>query len=264
MSTLEAFILGLVQGLTEFLPVSSSGHLEIFNHLLGVNPENNLMFAITVHGGTVLSTIVVFRKQLAQLLKGFFQFRMNPETQFVLKLLLSLIPILIVGFTLRDFVEGFFGGNLLMVGCMLLLTALLLWFSYRAKPRTHEVSYRDAFIIGIAQALAVLPGLSRSGSTISTGLLLGVKREEAASFSFLMVLIPIIGVNLLDLLKGDLAASPSVGALPLLVGFLTSFITGVLACRWMIRLVNKGKLVWFALYCLIVGSVSVVYSLCAA
>lgn len=260
MDILEALYLGIIQGLTEFLPVSSSGHLEIFSHIFGVKSEDNLTFAITVHGGTVLSTIVVFRKELLRLIKGFFTFKKNAESDYVLKILVSLIPIIIIGFTLKDQIESLFGGSLLIVGCMLLVTATLLFFTYKAKPRMKEITYKDAFIIGIAQALATLPGLSRSGSTISTGLLLGVKREEVAKFSFLMVLIPIIGMNFLDILKGDFS-NTSIGSTQLIVGFISSFIAGLFACKVMINLVNKGKLIWFAIYCAIVGSAVIIYSL---
>lgn len=260
MEILESLYLGIIQGLTEFLPVSSSGHLEILSHILGVNPEENLSFAITVHGGTVLSTIVVFRKELLRLIKGFFRFEMNDETKFVLKIFVSMIPIIIVGLTFKDAIEGLFGGSLLIVGCMLLVTSALLFFTFKAKPREKEISYLDALVIGIAQAFAALPGLSRSGSTISTGLILGVKREEVAKFSFLMVLIPILGMNFLDIVKGDFSET-EISTAVLLTGFVSSFLTGLFACRIMINLVNKGKLYWFAIYCLIVGSAVIIYSL---
>ena len=253
MSILESLILGIIQGLTEFLPVSSSGHLEILSYFLGVQGENNLAFTITVHGGTVLSTIIVFRKELAQLLRGFFKFKMNPETVFILKILVSLIPILIIGLTLKEQIEGLFGQNLAFVGTMLIVTSILLLISYRKKPGTKDISYKDAFIIGIAQAFAALPGLSRSGSTISTGLLLGNRREEVAPFSFLMVLIPIIGMNLLDIVSGDFSSSESIGSTPLICGFLSSFITGTFACKCMINIVKRGKLIWFSLYCFLLG-----------
>lgn len=260
MSLLNAILLGILQGLTEFLPVSSSGHLEILSHILNVNSEENLSFSIVVHGGTVLSTIVVFRKEIWQLLKGLFQFKFNPETEYLAKIGVSLIPILVVGLFFKDEVESLFGGGLLFVGCMLLLTSLLLFFASRHRGNGRPISYRDAFIIGVAQSVAVLPGLSRSGSTISTGLMLGNKREEVSRFSFLMVLIPIIGMNFLDIMKGEFSES----ALPagvLLGGFIASFVTGVLACRLMIKIVNKGGLGWFSLYCLVVGTVVVVWSL---
>lgn len=260
MSILEAIIMGVVQGLTEFLPVSSSGHLEIANVILGIETEENLAFTTVVHGGTVLSTIVVFWKELGRILKGFFGFKPGPEFNFGVNILVSLLPILFVGIFFKDQIEQLFTGNLLLVGCMLIVTAILLTFSQKAKRRERTITMKDAFIIGIAQALAVIPGLSRSGSTISTGLLLGVKREEVASFSFLMVLIPIIGMNLLEIIGGDFSAS-SIGTAPLLAGFLASFITGTVACKWMISLVKKGSLIWFAVYCFIVGAVAIGYSL---
>lgn len=257
MTYLESIVLGAVQGLTEFLPVSSSGHLELMNALLGIKEEDSLLFAIAVHGGTVLSTLVVFRKQIMTLLKGLFRFQMNDETKFILKIFISMIPVLIVGFTLEDKISALFSGSITIVGVMLLVTAALLWFSSVYKPKQRELSYKDSFIIGIAQALAVLPGLSRSGTTISTGLLLGVKREEVAPFSFLMVIIPILGANFLELLKGNFGTAAVDGSV-ILVGFLTAFITGTLACRLMIRVVAKGNLKWFALYCLVVGLATII------
>lgn len=264
MEIIDAIILGLIQGLTEFLPVSSSGHLEILSHFLGVNPETNLTFSMMLHGGTVLSTIVVFRKELLRLITQFFKFKMNPETIFVLKIFISFIPIVIVGLTLKDELESLFGGSLIVVGAMLIVTAILLWFTYRAKSNNREISYRDAFIIGIAQSLAVMPGLSRSGSTISTGLILGVKREEISKFSFLMVLIPIIGMNFLEIATGEFSGdAASIGAIPLIIGFMTSFLSGLFACKTMIALVNRGKLYWFSIYCVIVGLSVIIYSLTA-
>ncbi|MEG1554743.1 MAG: undecaprenyl-diphosphate phosphatase [Rikenellaceae bacterium] len=257
MTYIDSIILGAIQGLTEFLPVSSSGHLEIANAILGISEDDSLLFAVALHGGTVLSTLVVFRKQILKLLKGLFRFEMNDETKFVLKILVSMIPVLIVGFTLKDKVEALFSGSLMIVGFMLLLTALLLWFSSVYKPKQRDLSYKDSFIIGLSQAVAVLPGLSRSGTTISTGLMLGVKREEVAPFSFLMVLIPILGANFLELLDGGFSDA-TVDASLILVGFLTSFITGTLACRMMIKVVAKGNLKWFALYCLLVGMTIIV------
>ena len=257
MTLVESLILGAVQGLTEFLPVSSSGHLELMSALLGVKEEDNLLFAIVVHGGTVLSTIVVFWKQIVQLIKGFFRFKMNEETKFILMILISMIPVLIVGLTLEETLESVFSGNILFVGCMLLVTALLLWFSSASMPRRREMTYKDAFIIGIAQAFAVLPGLSRSGSTIGTGLLLGVKKENVAPFSFLMVLIPIMGANFLKIVGGDLQ-NCSIDFSLLVAGFISSFIIGTLACRLMLKVVQKGKLKWFAVYCAIIGVISIV------
>ncbi|MFI3261996.1 MAG: undecaprenyl-diphosphate phosphatase [Rikenellaceae bacterium] len=260
MGILEALYLGIIQGLTEFLPVSSSGHLEIFSHIFGVKSEENLTFAIIVHGGTVLSTIVIFRKELLQLIVSFFKFKKSEEMDYVLKILVSLIPIIIVGLTLKDKIESLFGGSLLLVGCALVVTSALLFFTYKAKPKTGGITYKDAFIIGIAQAFAALPGISRSGSTISTGLLLGVKREDVSKFSFLMVLIPIIGMNFLDIVKGE-AAESTIGTMPLIVGFVSSFLAGLFACKAMIRLVNSGKFIWFAYYCAAAGIAVITYSL---
>ncbi|HIW97636.1 MAG TPA: undecaprenyl-diphosphate phosphatase [Candidatus Tidjanibacter gallistercoris] len=256
MSVLEAIIMGILQGLTEFLPVSSSGHLELASYLFGIESESNLQFTMAVHAATVLSTITVFYRQIAELFRGLFRFRMNDETRYVLNLLLSMIPIGIVGLFFKDAVEGLFTSNLLLVGAMLLVTACLLTFAGRARPRSGKITPKNAFVIGIAQALAVLPGLSRSGATISTGLLLGVERSEVSKFSFLMVLIPIIGMNLLEII-GMPAGASSVGAWQLAGGFAAAYLTGTLACRWMIRIVNRGKLVWFAVYCAAVGLVSI-------
>ena len=260
MTILDSIILGAVQGLTEFLPVSSSGHLEIGSLLLGLKGEDNLQFSVALHGGTVLSTLVVFWKDIVNLFRGFFRFEMNEETKFLLRIAVSLIPIMIVGLTCKDLVEGLFTGNLWIVGSMLLLTALLLWTSSRKVSvpnyRPKKFTYWRAFVIGIAQAVAVLPGLSRSGSTISTGLLLGVDRTQMAKFSFLMVLVPIIGANLLEVMDGEFTALPKSEIAPLVTGFLTSFIVGALACKWMVKLVSKGNLKWFALYCLVVGLIA--------
>ncbi|MDR0844230.1 MAG: undecaprenyl-diphosphate phosphatase [Tannerella sp.] len=262
MSWIEALILGIVQGLTEFLPVSSSGHLTIIGTLFGMNGEENLQFAIVVHAATVLATICVLWSEVATLFKGLFSFRWNAETQMVAKILLSMIPVGIVGVIFKKQVEAFFGSGILLVGIMLLVTALLLFFSNFAKPRRKEgISFKDAFLIGVAQACAVLPGLSRSGTTISAGLLLGNKKEQVAKFSFLMVIIPILGEAVLDLLKGDFT-SGATGTSPavLLCGFVAAFISGTLACRWMIRFVQKGKLIYFAYYCAIVGLATILYS----
>lgn len=263
MNVIEAIILGIVQGLTEFLPVSSSGHLEIGSEILGVAGEENLKFTIAVHAATVLSTITVLHKDIFGLLKGFFKFKMNEETLYLLKIGISLIPIMIVGFFFKDFVEGFFGNGLFMVGCMLLLTAVLLAFSYFAKPRQKEnLSFKDAFIIGVSQALAVLPGLSRSGTTIATGLLLGNKKETVAKFSFLMVIIPILGEAFLDLIKGDFTnTGDELPTISLISGFIAAYIAGCLACKWMINIVKKGKLIYFAYYCAAVGVIAIVYSI---
>ena len=263
MEWFEAIILGLIQGLTEFLPVSSSGHLVIGRELLGVEASEDLVFEVLVHAATVLSTIVVFRKQIWSLLKGFFKFKYNDETDYLLKIAVSMIPVFIVGVFFKDYVEGLFG-SLTAVGCALLVTALLLAFSDLAskpgrapflpagKEYRNGISYWQAFVIGLGQAIAVAPGLSRSGTTISTGLICGVKRDIMAQVSFLMVLVPILGEAFLDIVSGEFSAS-SVGALPLILGFISAFISGLFACKVMIALVKKAKLSWFALYCAIVA-----------
>lgn len=259
MEIWEAIVLGILQGLTEFLPVSSSGHLELANYFFGIEEPNNLSFTMAVHLGTVMSTIVVFWREIGQLFGGLFKFRLNDETIFIINLLISLLPVLFIGLMFREQIEGLFTSNLTLVGAMLLVTAGLLIFAQRAKPKGRPITPKNAFIMGIAQAVAVLPGLSRSGATISTGLMLGVKREEVSKFSFLMVLIPVIGMNLLDLVKGDFAGT-AVGTSAIAAGFIAAFATGTLACRWMIRLVNRGKLHWFAVYCCAVGLFSIIYS----
>lgn len=264
MNWFEALVLGLVQGLTEYLPVSSSGHLAIGASLFGVNGEDNLAFTIMVHVATVLSTLVILWKEIDWIFKGLFKFKMNEETKYFLNIVVSMIPVGIVGVFFKDYVEDIFGSGLLIVGCMLLLTAALLTFSYYAKPRQKEkISMKDAFIIGLAQAAAVMPGLSRSGSTIATGLLLGNKKEKLAQFSFLMVILPILGEALLDAIKaakGE-AAFGNVDALPLAIGFVAAFLSGCVACKWMINIVKKGKLVYFGIYCAIAGAVTIICSL---
>ena len=268
MNWLEALILGIVQGLTEFLPVSSSGHLEIGQALLGTSGEENLMFAIIVHTATVLSTLAILWREVAQLFKGTFTtLRWNREKDYVAKILVSMIPVFIVGMFFKEQVEAFFGNGLLLVGVCLLVTALLLalseWLQKKRQGEGHEVTYKDAIIIGIAQACAVLPGLSRSGSTIATGLLCGVKKESIAQFSFLMVLIPILGEAFLDLLKlqqGELTSD--LGLVPAIVGFAAAFVTGCFACRFMIEIVRRQRLMWFALYCAIVGTVAIISTVC--
>lgn len=265
MTWLDALWLGLIQGLTEYLPVSSSGHLEIANTLLGIKGSDNLVFAVLVHAATVCSTLVVLRKEIAGLFCGLFRFRWNDETQYVAKILLSMIPVGIVGVFFKDTVESFFGNGLLVVGIMLLVTALLLTFAYRAKPRKKDsISYRDAFVIGLAQACAVLPGLSRSGTTIATGLLLGDKKEQIARFSFLMVIIPILGEAFLDLVGGEFSPAESgLSVTAMLVGFLSAFVSGCAACKWMLKLVQNGRLVWFALYCALMAVFCIVHALTA-
>jgi len=263
MSWIEALILGIIQGLTEFLPVSSSGHLEIGKHILGVEATDNLSFTVVVHGATVLSTIVIFRKDILNLITGLFAFKWNEQTQYLLKIAASMIPIGIVGVFFKDAVEELFNTEkmLLLVGFMLLITAVLLAFTFYAKAKEKEITFKDALIIGIAQTIAVLPGISRSGSTIATGLILGNKREAVARFSFLMVLIPILGENVLGILKEDFSATGSIGAIPLIVGFIAAFVSGLIACKAMINLVKKGKLIYFAIYCAVVGIIAIIWGL---
>ena len=261
----QAILLGIVQGLTEFLPVSSSGHLMIFKELLGVDAEGFLDFTVTVHFATVLATIVVFWGAIWQLLKGLFQFKYNDETDYICKILVSLIPVMIVGFFFKDQVDALFSGSLKQVAVGLCITAALLVLSDqigkrirapKAKDTRNGISYGQAAIVGVAQAFAVVPGVSRSGSTIATGLLSGVKRDVMAQFSFLMVLIPIIGEQSLDLLKvatGHEAFGGTVGATALMLGFAAAFVAGFFACKVMIAVVRKAKLTWFALYCLLVA-----------
>jgi len=269
MSWWEALVLGIIQGLTEFLPVSSSGHLEIGQALFGTAGEENLTFAIVVHTATVLATIVVLWREILQLLKGTFcTLQWNQEKDYVAKIIVSMIPVFVVGMFFKDEVEAFFGNGLLLVGICLLVTACLLYFSEWLSKRMaskgkegHDVTYRDAFLIGMAQMCAVLPGLSRSGTTIATGLLCGVKKESVAQFSFLMVLVPILGeafLDLLDMLKGEMTTS--LGLVPLLTGFVASFLTGCFACKFMLNIVRKQKLVYFAVYCLCAGAFAIIWS----
>lgn len=261
MNWLEAIILGLLQGLTEFLPVSSSGHLELGKAILGVEAEKSLIFTVVVHGATVLSTIVVFHKDIGQLFKGFFAFKWNEETQYIFKIFVSMIPVGVAAVFFAEEVESFFTGNILLVGSMLLVTAGLLSFTYLFKSKDKKISVIDSLVIGVAQALAVIPGISRSGATISTGLILGNKRGLVAKFSFLMVLIPIIGANVKDLMSGKMSSNSNIGLLPLAVGFIVAFVSGLLACKWMIKIVKKGKLIYFAFYCFIIGAIAIIYSL---
>ena len=266
MDWIQALILGLIQGLTEYLPVSSSGHLTIGQEILGVSSEDNLAFDVVVHVATVLSTLVVLWGEIVWLLKGFFKFKMNEEMRDVINILVSMIPVGIVGVFFKEQVEAIFGSGLLVVGICLLVTAALLTFTYFARPRQKEkIGVKDAFIIGVAQACAVLPGLSRSGSTIATGLLLGNKKERLAQFSFIMVIPPILGealLNVLKVAKGE-AVFSTIGTLPLVVGFVAAFVSGCFACRWMIDIVKRGKLVYFGIYCAVVGLIAIAYSLLA-
>jgi undecaprenyl-diphosphatase len=262
METWEALILGIVQGLTEFLPVSSSGHLLLSKEILGIENNGGTTFEVLVHAATVLSTLTVFRKDIAKLLAGLFKFQYNSETEYVLKIAVSMIPVMIVGLFFKTEVEALFGEGAALVGSMLLLTAVLLLFSHFARKGEKPISYSNAFVIGLAQACAVLPGLSRSGSTISTGLLLGNNRNEIARFSFLMVLVPILGEAFLELIGGEFSPSMSgIATLPLIIGFVGAYVSGLFACKLMIKLVGQVKLYWFAVYCAVVGIIAIVYSL---
>jgi undecaprenyl-diphosphatase len=258
MNFFEAIILGLIQGLTEFLPVSSSGHLEIAKSLFHINPESSFFFTIAVHGATVLSTLVVFRKEIVDLITGSLKFKMNKETSYVLKILLSMVPVGIAGILLKDPIEKLFNGNMVFIGSMLLVTATILAAAHFIKKRERSIGYRDALIIGISQAIAVIPGISRSGSTIATGLMIGNRKDEVAKFSFLMVLLPVLGANFLEIYSGE-ASTESISIWVIIAGFITAFIAGYIACRWMITLVKKSKLIWFSVYCAIVGLISIFF-----
>jgi undecaprenyl-diphosphatase len=261
MTWFEALILGLVQGLTEFLPVSSSGHLEIGKVLLNIEVKEDLVFTVMVHFATVLSTITVFFQDIRKLFAGLFRFQWNEETRYISKILVSMVPVLIVGILFREEVESLFTGNLLLVGGALIITALLLVSTQLVRPGTKKIPFLDAFLMGIAQAFATIPGISRSGATISTGLLLKNGRSEVAQFSFLMVLLPIIGAALLDILTmTSSTASAGISASSLIIGFIAAYISGYLACRWMISLVKRGNLYWFAIYCAAVGIISIIFA----
>lgn len=256
--TLIAIILGVIQGLTEFLPVSSSGHLELAKWIMGDDSvgEESMTMTVTLHAATALSTIVIFRKDIMEILKGLFQFNNNESFQFSLKIILSMIPAAFVGVFFDDAIESLFNGQILLVGLMLILTGVLLYFADKAKSTDKKVSFKDALIVGIAQAIAILPGISRSGATISTSVLLGIDREKAARFSFLMVVPLILGKMAKDLLSGDIS-SETVNVLSLSIGFAAAFLTGLLACVWMIRLVKSSKLIYFSIYCVVVGIASI-------
>ncbi|WP_370799100.1 undecaprenyl-diphosphate phosphatase [Xylanibacter rarus] len=264
MSWFEALILGLIQGLTEYLPVSSSGHLSIGAYLFGLDGADNLAFTVMVHVATVLSTLVILWREIDWIFRGLFKCELNAETKYAINIVISMIPVGIVGVFFKDTVEHIFGSGLLIVGCMLLVTSVLLAFSYYAKPRQKSnISMRDAFIIGLAQACAVLPGLSRSGSTIATGLLLGNKKENMAKFSFLMVIPPILGEAILDIIKGvkGEGAFGGIETIPMVVGFMAAFVSGCLACKWMIDIVKKGKLIYFGIYCALAGAITIFCSI---
>ncbi len=262
MEIIDAIILGIIQGLTEFLPVSSSGHLELGKAILGADalPEESLLFTVILHFATALSTLIVFRKDVAEIFKGLFQFKWNEETQFSLKIVISMIPAALVGFFLEDFLEVFFDGAIIIVGIMLIITAILLYLADLAKTTDKGVSYRGAFVIGMAQAVAILPGISRSGATISAAVLLGVDKTKSARFSFLMVVPLILGKMAKDLLSGDVNFAGD-EAIAIGAGFLAAFIAGLAACTWMIKLVRQSKLTYFAIYCLIVGLIAIAWSI---
>ena len=262
MGIIESIILGIIQGLTEFLPVSSSGHLEIGKAILGDNsvPEESLLFTVVLHFATALSTIVVFRKDILNILRGFLFFKWNDDTKFVTKIIVSMLPAVVIGLFFEEQLEQLFGGNILLVGYMLIVTAILLFLADKAKITDRKVSFSNAFIIGIAQAIAMIPGISRSGATISTSVLLGNDKSKAARFSFLMVVPLIFGKIAKDIFSGELSfESQNITALS--IGFVAAFISGLFACTWMITLVKKSKLSYFAIYCVVVGVIAIIYSL---
>jgi len=261
MSFLEALILGIVQGLTEFLPVSSSGHIELAQKILGADnlKENEALLSVVLHAATALSTIVVFRKDILEIIKGLIA-RKKEHVMFSLAIIVSMVPAAFVGVFFDEFLETLFEGNLVLVGSMLIITCVLLFMADKAKNTDKSVTPKSAFIIGLAQAVAILPGISRSGATISTSVLLGIDRAKSARFSFLMVVPLILGKMAKDILDGKFAFSSEL-ATPLAVGFLGAFITGIIACLWMIALVKKAKLSWFAFYCLAVGITALVWGL---
>lgn len=262
MDVIDAIILGIIQGLTEFLPVSSSGHLELGKAILGDNsvPEESLLFTVVLHFATALSTIVVFRKDILDIIKGILKFQWNDDMQFLAKIVISMLPAVVVGLFFEAQLEALFGGNILLVGCMLIITALLLFLADKAKDTQKKVSFSNAFVIGISQAIAMLPGISRSGATISTSVLLGNDKTKAARFSFLMVVPLIFGKIAKDILSGDISTdSQNITALS--VGFIAAFVAGLFACTWMIALVKKSKLSYFAIYCVIVGIIAIIFAL---
>lgn len=262
MDTLDALLLGIIQGLTEFLPVSSSGHLELGKAILGDNsiPKESLLFTVVLHFATALSTIVIFRKDVLDIIKGILKFKWNEELQFSLKIVLSMIPAAFIGLFFEDELEQLFGSQILLVGCMLIVTAALLILADRAKNTNKGVSFSNAFVIGIAQAIAILPGISRSGATISTSVMLGNDKTKAARFSFLMVVPLIIGKIAKDLLSGEISYESS-SFVSLSIGFIAAFVSGLFACTWMIALVKRSKLSYFAIYCIVVGMVAILYAL---
>lgn len=263
MGIIESIILGIVQGLTEFLPVSSSGHIELGKAILNTKTADNLLFSIVVHGATALSTIIVFRKDIFDIFGGLLKFQKNESLHYTLKIILSMIPVGVIGLLFEDKIEALFTGDVFFVGSMLIITGILLTITFFISKTNKEVSYGRAFLIGIAQSIAILPGISRSGATISTALILGVDKKEATKFSFIMVLLPIIGATILKV--KDYYESPSIAggisATPLVLGFIAAFLSGLIACTWMIKIVKKGKLIYFAYYCFIIGFVSIIISI---
>lgn len=261
MNSIEAILLGIIQGLTEFLPVSSSGHIELGKYLFNIDLKDDLLFSLILHLATVLSTLVVFRKDILHIIKEVFQFKWNASTQFVSYIIVSMLPVLIVGLFFKEQVEALFTGNIILVGSMLLVTGVLLLLSEKIRTSVKPIGYVAAFIIGIAQAIAVLPGISRSGATIATGLLQGVNRNSIARFSFLMVIPPIVGASLLDISDINTANYAKADIVNMVLGFIAAFVAGLLACKLMIELVKNSKLLYFALYCFAVGSVSIFFGL---
>lgn len=262
MGIVEALILGIIQGLTEFLPVSSSGHLELAKWIMGSNAvsEEGLLFTVTVHAATALATLVVFRKEVADIFKGLLQFKWNDELIFSLKIILSMVPAAVVGVLFNDEIESLFDGQILLVGAMLVVTGTLLFLADKATSSEKPVGYLSALLIGVSQAIAIMPGISRSGATISTAVLLGIDREKAARFSFLMVVPLILGKMTKDLLDGEVAFSGD-QSISLIVGFVAAFVAGLFACKWMIALVKKSQLKYFAFYCFVAGTLSILASL---
>ncbi|MEM9920688.1 MAG: undecaprenyl-diphosphate phosphatase [Bacteroidota bacterium] len=258
MDILRSILLGIIQGLTEFLPVSSSGHLELAKYILGDTSvaEQSMLMTVMLHAATALSTIVIFRKDIIQIFQGLFAFKMNEETHFSFKIILSMIPAVVVGLMFEEQLEALFDQQILLVGLMLIVTGILLFFADRAKKTDQNVNYWQAFLIGISQAIAILPGISRSGATISTSVLLGIDREKAARFSFLMVVPLILGKMAKDILGGEITYSSEV-LIPLLAGFVAAFVTGYFACNWMIKLVKNSKLTYFSIYCFIVAAIAI-------
>ncbi len=262
MNAIEAIVLGIIQGLTEFLPVSSSGHLELAKAVLGDTsvPEESLAFTVVLHFATALSTLVIFRKEVFQIFRGIFQFKWNEETQFSSKIIVSMIPTVFIGLYFEEELASLFSGQVLLVGFMLFITALLLLLADKAKDTTKNVTFLNALIVGVSQAIAILPGISRSGATISTSVLLGIDRTKAAKFSFLMVVPLIVGKVIKDISGGEISFQSS-EIIPMTIGFIAAFLSGLIACKWMIALVKKSKLSYFAIYCAVIGLIAIIYSL---